>query len=92
MNHTHIVKRRKGHQEPYDNHKVYASCFASCLSSHIERHEAEKICEQVMKDIDTWLEGEGTVSSNDIFEEITTSLKKRNEDAAFMYKTHRDIS
>jgi len=32
------------------------------------------------------------VSSDDIFRAIITELKKHNEDAAFLYETHRDIS
>ena len=92
MSHTHIVKRRKGHKEPYDNHKVYASCYAACVNVHIPKEKAEAICHKVTIAIDTWIMGKNTVSSEEIFRKIIKELKKHSMDASFMYETHRDIS
>ena len=86
-----IVKRR-GHEEEFDDRKVYASCYAACLSSHIEHIEAEKISEKVSKEIKTWARKRKTVDSSDIFKRVIAAMKKHNKDAAFMYETHRDIS
>lgn len=91
MGHPHIVKRKE-HEEPYDNHKVYASCYAACLNASLSRKEAETICAEVMADLDRWIEGKDMVRSKEIFKEITQSIHRRNKEAAFMYKTHLDIS
>ena len=92
MPHTHIVKRREGHTETYDNHKVYASCYAACINTHISKLDAEKICAEVMGRIDQWIDGRESVTSQEIFEETTKVLAEHNKDAAFLYETHRDIS
>ena len=88
----HCIVKRKGHSEEFDERKVYASCYAACLSSHVPHMEAEKICEKVAKEIKSWAMKKKAVSSNDIFEQVTAAIKKHNEDAAFMYETHRDIA
>lgn len=91
MDHPHIVKR-KGHQEPYDNHKVYASCYAACLNAHIPKERAESICNSVMAEMDSWIAGKDEASSQQIFEETTRVMEKFDKDASFMYRSHRDIS
>ncbi|MBI2109343.1 MAG: hypothetical protein HYT93_04210 [Parcubacteria group bacterium] len=90
--HTHIVKRRKGHREPYDNHKVYASCYAACLNAGLSKPESEILCEKVTFAIDAWINGKDIVASEDIFKEVARVMRQHDEKAAFMYETHRDIS
>ena len=92
MEHIHIVKRRKGHGEPYDNHKVYASCYAACLNANCTKEKAEQVCDKVMHNIDRLVEGRRSITSQDIFEEIAHAMKSYHKEAAFMYETHRDIS
>ena len=91
MNQTHIVKRR-GHKEPYDGKKVYASVYAACLNTHMRKEEAEKVAEKVLSEINSWLTGKNEIASDEIFKKITETLKKHSSDTAFMYETHRDIS
>ena len=86
-----IVKRR-GHVEEFDERKVYASCYAACLSAHITHAKAEKICEKVSKEVKTWARKKIEVNSSEIFKKAISAIKKHNEDAAFMYETHRDIA
>ena len=86
-----IVKRR-GHEEEFDEKKVYASCYAACLSAHVEHMKAEKISEKVCKEVKKWVLKKKQVDSTEIFEEIANVMRKHNENAAFMYATHRDIS
>ena len=88
----YCIVKRKGHAEEFDERKVYASCYAACLSSHVPHMEAEKICENVSKEIKTWAKKKKQVDSSEIFQKVTVALKKHNKDAAFMYETHRDIS
>ena len=90
--HTHIVKRGGGHKEPYDNHKVYASCYAAFIDAGVSKVEAETLCEKITAHIDVWVKDKDVVTSQEIFEEITHEMEVYNKDAAFLYKTHRDIS
>jgi len=87
---THIVKRR-GHKEQFDERKVYISCFAACRSCQLEDVETERICRAVLKEVKSWIRNKRLVKSADIADQIRKSLRKRNEDAAFMYETHKDI-
>ncbi len=87
----HIVKR-KGHEEHFDERKVYASTFAACLNIHMNKKEAEKCADKVMGEVGRWIKKKEEVTSNDISREVIKALKKINEDAAFMYETHRDIN
>jgi len=88
----YCIVKRKGHTEEFDERKVYASCYAACLSSHVEHTAAEKICEKVAKEVKTWARKRKSADSSEIFEKVIAAMKKYNEDAAFMYETHRDIS
>ena len=88
----YCIVKRKGHSEEFDERKVYASCYAACLSSHVPHMDAEKICEKVSKEIKAWARKKKVVSSNDIFKKVAAAIKRHNENAAFMYETHRDIS
>ena len=87
----HIVKR-KGHTELYDERKVYGSCFFSCRNAHLDVKESEQICNKVTAQITKWVKKKKLVTSDGIFRAITSELKKHNEDASFLYETHRDIS
>ena len=86
-----IVKRR-GHEEEFDEKKVYASCYAACLSAHVEHMKAEKIASKVCKEVKKWVLKKKQVDSTEIFEEIANVMRKHDDNAAFMYATHRDIS
>ena len=87
----HIVKR-KGHTELYDERKVYGSCFFACRNAHLSEQESEQICNKVAAQITKWIKKRKLVSSDDIFRALINELNKHNEDAAFLYETHRDIS
>ena len=86
------IVKRKGHAELYDDRKVYGSCYFACRNAHLSEREAEAICNRVCAAISKWINKEKVVSSNDIFKALIQELKKHNEDAAFLYETHRDIS
>ena len=86
------IVKRKGHSELYDERKVYGSCFFACRNAHLSEQEAEEICKKVSASITKWLKKKKIVSSSDIFRKLTEELKKHNEDAAFLYETHRDVS
>lgn len=86
------IVKRKGHTELYDERKVYGSCFFACRNAHLDEKESEEICSKVSAEVTKWIKSHKTVSSSDIFKKLIEELKKHNEDAAFLYETHRDIS
>ena len=86
------IVKRKGHTEVYDEKKVYGSCYFACRNAHLSEKEAEDICSKVCAAITKWANKQKIISSNDIFRALIGELKKHNEDAAFLYETHRDIS
>ena len=87
-----LVVKRKGHNESFDERKVYASCYFACLTSHMKKGEAEKLCAKVAQDMRKWLKGKKHVNSQHIFEAMAEIIRKYDEEVAFMYETHRDIS
>ena len=89
---TKSVVKRKGHMENYDERKVYGSCYFACRNAHLSEKEAEGICNKVSASATKWVSKKKIVYSNDIFKFLIKELKKHNEDAAFLYETHRDVS
>jgi len=87
----HIVKR-KGHEEHFDERKVYKSCYAACLSAHVARKDADVICKKATKEITQWIKTRKEVTTHQISKEIIRVLKRHDKNAAFMYETHRDVS
>ncbi len=88
---AHIVKR-KGHTESFDERKVYASVFAACMNTRMLDQQAELIANKVTEEIKRWIEAQNEVTSEQIFIKVVEELQVLNKEAAFMYKTHRDIS
>ncbi len=86
------IIKRKGHTELYDERKVYGSCFFACRNARLSREESEQISNKVCASITKLVKSKKIVSSNEIFRTLIKELKKHNEDAAFLYETHRDIS
>ena len=72
--------------------KCTARAFFSCRNAHLSEQESEQICSKVSAQVTKWIKKKKLVSSDDIFRAIINELKKHNEDASFLYETHRDIS
>ena len=86
------IVKRKGIEQKFDERKVYASCYNACLNVPIKQRETEEICEKVCKDIKGWIKGKKMVTSKQVFAATTRFLKNYSKEAAFMYKTHRDVN
>lgn len=84
--------KRKGHNEPFDERKIYASVFAACLTLRMSDEEAELISHMVTDEVEKVFKDENKISAHQIHKEVTTCLRKYNPDAAYLYDTHRDIS
>ena len=72
--------------------KIYGSCYFACRNAHLSEEEAEAICSIVTAHITKWISSRRIVTSSEISRVLTHELGKHNEDAAFLYETHRDIS
>jgi len=86
----HIVKRH-GHNEKYDDKKLYASIYSACQSVRQTSDVAELIAERVIADMATWIEHKHEVTSNDIRRKAATFLKEYNPEAAYIYLHHRVV-
>ena len=89
--HTIIVKRGAG-AEHYEERKVYASAYFACRNAHLDEKASENIASKVAAAITSKVKKEKIISSEKIFKWITGELRKHEDDAAFLYETHRDIS
>ncbi len=87
---NHIVKR-KGHTEPYDEKKLYASIYNACQSVREPAGSAELIAERIVQDINKWLAKKHEITANDIRRHAAQHLKAYNPDAAHMYLHHRVV-
>jgi transcriptional regulator NrdR family protein len=88
---TVIVKRGAG-AEHYEERKVYASAYFACRNAHHDEKTSEAIAAKVEKAISMKVKKEKIISSDKIFRWIIEELRKHDDDAAFLYETHRDIS
>ncbi len=84
----HVVKR-KGHTQPYDEKKVYASCYAAALNCHYSEEAAEKIADKTTKKINAWMKKKKSISSHDIRTKIEESID--DNDVVLMYRHHLDL-
>lgn len=87
----HIVKR-KGHEEYFDERKVYASCYAACLGTRMKHTQAESMCERVCKDMNLWVAKKEEITSTQIFQQMVKTIKRYNKEVAYLYETHRDLA
>lgn len=87
----HIVKR-KGHSEPYDVRKLYASIYSVCLSVRTPEGEAELVADRVVKHVSEWLEKKHEVTAHDIRVHAAKHLAAYNPNASYLYEVHRDLS
>ena len=87
----HIVKRR-GHKEQFDERKLYASVYAACLVSHMKEKTCESVADFVTKKVKKDINDKKIVDSKTLAQLCIKYMKPNNEDAAFMYETHKDVS
>ena len=90
--HTNHIVKRGGHTQPYDRSKLYASIYAAALSVHEPVGVAELLAETVVQAFEHWLGNRHEVTSLDIRRVAAEALAQHNEDAAYIYRHHRNIS
>lgn len=91
MNTTNYIVKRAGHTETYDERKLYAAIYSACLAVREAEPTAELIADKVCKEISQWLGKKHEVTSHDIRSHAAIHLAAYNDDAAWMYRHHRNI-
>jgi len=86
------VVKRKGHEEKWDDKKLYASCYAACYVAEMKKGQCEKHAQRILSSVKKKLKKKGCVNSHLLAGWVHAELKKINNDAAYMYQTHKDIN
>lgn len=87
-----LVVKRKGHNQDFDPKKLYASIYAACIALRMKEGQAELIADNVSKDVTDELSHIESVDSKELTEMVVKFLEQYDTDAAYLYKSHRDIS
>lgn len=85
-----LIVKRRGHTEPYDSKKLYASIYAVVLSVRGPVATAELIAQEVTDAINDWIKKKHEVTSGDIRRAAAKHLATLNPDAAYLYEHHRE--
>ena len=85
------VIKRKGHEEVYDEKKVFTSIYAAALNCQYSDKKAKKMAEKVAKKISLWIKkSKKCIDSKEIREKVMELLE--DDDVILMYKHHLDLS
>ncbi len=87
-----LIVKRAGHNEQYDQRKLYASIFAACLAVREPAGSAELIASEVCKHVEAWLGDKHEVTSADIFRHAAKHLGVIQPDAGYIYSNHRNVA
>lgn len=87
-----LVVKRNGYNQVFDIKKLYASVYSSCLAIHHQIEQAELIADSVSKNVAEEIQSEEIVKSEEISKLTYKHLLNYDEDAAFLYHSHRNIS
>lgn len=86
----HVVKR-KGHEQHYDERKVYASVYAAAINCHYSEPHAELLARDVMVKVNRWVQDRKFMTSEQIKHEIMHQLKDEDHEVRMMYESHLDL-
>jgi transcriptional regulator NrdR family protein len=87
-----FVIKRKGHQETFDEKKLYASVYSASLNCHHSEEDSEIIAQQILDRIKLWLKDNPTITSHILKLRVIRELKEIDRDIAMMYELHMDLS
>lgn len=88
----HIVIKRHGHTEHYDERKLYGSVYAAGLTALHQESFAENIATQVCAAIATWIPRQKNITSDMLRDKVHTLLMMIDKETAYLYFTHLDIN
>ncbi len=85
------IVKRKGHEESFDEKKLYASIYSATLNCHHGEERAEEVAQVVLNNIQLWIKDHPTVTSHILKLRAIRELKHIDRDIAMMYEVHMDI-
>ncbi len=85
---------RGGDKEEFDQRKLYASIYHPAREAEYGEKEAEDLAEDVVDEFMAWFDEheDDVLTSKEIREKVEKLLEERDEDVAFLYRTHLDIN
>ncbi len=83
-----VIVKRRGHNEAFDEKKVYGSVYAACASAHYEETKCEGVAEEITDKIKRFVKGKTEIESTEIRRKIIEELKKTGNELAFFYEQH----
>ena len=63
-----VIVKRRGHNERFDERKVYASAYATCISAHYPEIKCEKIADEITRKIKDFIKNKKQVQSKHLTE------------------------
>lgn len=82
-----VVKRR-GHEEAFDERKVYGSVYAACASARRNEATCETVAEEVTGIVKGRADETDVLPSEEIRGLVREELEERDEELAFFYEQH----
>ena len=88
----HLIVKRHGHFEEYDERKVYGSVYSAALNAHLGEQKAEEMAEEISAHVSKQVKKAEEVDSEEIRDLIIEELGGEENDVAYLYKHHLDIN
>jgi transcriptional regulator NrdR family protein len=83
------IIKRAGHDEPYDERKVYGSVYAAMLAAHQPTKTAELVASDVSARVTKEVVTHVHTSSDEIKHFVTKELAEFSKHAQFLYVHHK---
>ncbi len=88
------IVNRDGQKEEFDEGKLWNSLYYPAREAHHGEEEAVEIADRVKKRLVSWIQDheDSFVTTEEIREKTIEELENEDEDIAFMYDSHLDLS
>lgn len=88
------ICNKEGDKEPFDDRKVYASVFRPAREKDYSEDEAGELAERVTDTVKEWVDDheDEFITTKELRQHVLKVLKEEDEDVAFLYETHLDLS
>ena len=81
-----FIVKRNGHEESFDERKLYASVYSATFNCHNSEEYAEEIAQKVTDKIISEIKNNVNISSRKIRIRVEEELKSIDRDVTVMYK------
>ncbi|HOR23143.1 hypothetical protein KBB76_00135 [Candidatus Saccharibacteria bacterium] len=85
------VIKLNGQRQAFDKQKLHKSIYTACLSVQDSEAQSIKFADEVVKQVESWINTKSEVTTKDIREEAGKHLRKINGHAGYLYLHHRII-